>query len=92
MLLANSKAGKKAIVLSALAIELLETLLQLGRYVVASESAGSENEQPHSDIEQPWRLVTRRAVLEGLRIRDLRHSFASVGVGDGLGLPIIESC
>ncbi|MCY0093256.1 hypothetical protein [Hoeflea ulvae] len=48
----DSKTGKKAIVLSAPAIEILETLPQLGRYVIASESAGSEREQPHSDIKK----------------------------------------
>jgi integrase len=29
------------------------------------------------------------AGLEGVRIHDLRHSFASVGAGASLGLPII---
>jgi integrase len=37
-----------------------------------------------------WRDVKRRAGLEpGARIYDLRHSFASVGAGGGLSLPII---
>ena len=34
-------------------------------------------------------MVTREAGLEGLRIHDLRHSFASFGAGGGLGLPIV---
>jgi integrase len=34
-------------------------------------------------------MVTRHAGLEGLRLHDLRHSFASFGAGGGLGLPII---
>jgi integrase len=33
--------------------------------------------------------VSEAARLEGLRIHDLRHSFASVGAGASLGLPII---
>jgi integrase len=33
--------------------------------------------------------VTKAAGFEGLRIQDLRHSFASVGAGASLGLPII---
>jgi integrase len=33
--------------------------------------------------------VTKAAGLEGLRIHDLRHSFASVGAGASLGLPMI---
>jgi integrase len=34
-------------------------------------------------------MVTREARLAGLRIHDLRHSFASFGAGGGLGLPIV---
>jgi integrase len=33
--------------------------------------------------------VIKAAGLEGLRIHDLRHGFASVGAGSGLGLPIL---
>ena len=33
--------------------------------------------------------VRRYAKLEGVRLYDLRHSFASVGAGASLGLPII---
>jgi integrase len=33
--------------------------------------------------------VTKAAGLEGLRVHDLRHSFASVGAGIGMGLPIV---
>jgi integrase len=33
--------------------------------------------------------VRKRAGIEDVRIHDLRHSFASVGAGAGLGLPII---
>ena len=33
--------------------------------------------------------MTRRAGLAGLRLHDLRHAFASVGVGASLGLPIV---
>jgi integrase len=37
-----------------------------------------------------WRDVRRRAGLEpGARIYDLRHSFASIGAGGGLSLPVI---
>jgi len=33
--------------------------------------------------------VTKAAGLEGVRLHDLRHSFASIGAGASLGLPII---
>ena len=33
--------------------------------------------------------MRERAKLEGVRLHDLRHSFASVGVSGGLSLPVI---
>ena len=33
--------------------------------------------------------MTEAAGVKGLRIHDLRHSFASIGAGAGLGLPIV---
>jgi hypothetical protein len=36
-----------------------------------------------------WAAIRRRAGLDGVRLHDLRHSYASVGAGAGLGLPII---
>ena len=34
-------------------------------------------------------MLTSRAGLTGVRLHDLRHTYASVGAGGGLGLPII---
>jgi integrase len=51
--------------------------------------AGDNPTQPRADLHRPWRIVSHRAGLNGLRIHDLRHGFASVGAGSGLGLPII---
>ncbi|MGR9230041.1 tyrosine-type recombinase/integrase [Rhizobium leguminosarum] len=89
LLLADSKTGKKAVVLSDAAYDILLALPRTGRYVIASESAGLADEKPRADLKKPWRLVTKRAGLDGLRIHDLRHSFASFGAGGGLGLPLI---
>jgi integrase len=33
--------------------------------------------------------VAKRAGLDGVRLHDLRHTYASFGAGGGLGLPII---
>eukprot|EP00873_Tetraselmis_striata_P030732 jgi/Tetstr1/450996/TSEL_038032.t1 len=89
LFLPDSKTGKKTVVLSAAAIEVLRKMPRVGNYVVASESAALPNEKPRTDIKRPWGTITKRAGLEGLRIHDLRHSFASVGVWSGLGLPVI---
>jgi integrase len=83
--LADSKTGKKSVILSAPALEILAALPRLGGYVIA----GNDPAQPRSDLKRPWTLVCRRAGLDGLRLHDLRHSFASVGAGAGLGLPVI---
>ncbi|MCA3628044.1 MAG: tyrosine-type recombinase/integrase [Methylobacterium sp.] len=89
LLLPDSKTGRKIVILNAPALEVLASVNRLGRYVIASESAGQENEKPRADLHRPWRLVTRRAGLEGVRLHDLRHTFASFGAGGGMGLPIV---
>lgn len=87
--LPDSKTGRKMIVLGTPAIEILKSLPRIGVYVIAGESAGLDDEKPRADLKRPWAQITKRAGLEGLRIHDLRHAFASVGVDSGLGLPII---
>lgn len=89
LFLPDSKTGRKTVVLSAPAVEIIKGLPRIGIYVVASESAGLDDEKPRADLKRPWAQITKRAGLEGLRIHDLRHSFASVGAWSGLGLPII---
>ncbi|TDX60767.1 site-specific recombinase XerD [Methylosinus sp. sav-2] len=44
---------------------------------------------PRADLKKPWAAVCRAAGLDGVRLHDLRHSFASFGAGASLGLPII---
>lgn len=91
LLLPNSKTGRKPIVLNAPALSVLNALKQhtVGTYVIAGASAGTAEEKPRSDLKAPWAAVARRAGLSGVRLHDLRHSFASVGAGSSLGLPII---
>ena len=89
LVLPDSKTGGRRVPLSAAALAVLEALPRLGVYIVASDTAGTEREQPRHDLNRPWRAISKRAGLEALRIHDLRHSFASVGAGLGLGLPIV---
>lgn len=89
LLLPDSKTGQKPIILNAPAMSVLANLTRVGVYVIAGETAGLPNEKPRSDLKKPWRLVSKRADLEGVRLHDLRHTFASVGAGGGLGLPIV---
>jgi integrase len=89
LFLPDSKTGRKTVVLSSPAIDILQALPRVGIYVIAGESAGLEDEKPRADLKRPWAQITKHAGLSGLRIHDLRHSFASVGAWSGLGLPII---
>lgn len=87
--LPDSKTGRKAVILSAAAVAVMRDMPRVGEYVVASDSSGTPEEKPRADLKRPWAAICKRAGLEGLRIHDLRHSFASVGAWSGLGLPVI---
>ena len=81
--LPNSKTGAKPIYLSAAAQELLSDLPRIegNPYIFAGKKKRETEEKdgaPRADLKQPWSAVTRAASLEGLRIHDLRHSFASL--------------
>jgi integrase len=85
--LPDSKTGKKPIYLSAASLAILSALPRLegNPFVIPGEKAG----RPRVDLKRPWAAVTKAAGLDAVRIHDLRHSFASIGAGASLGLPII---
>jgi len=87
---AGSDSGKKDIILSQPAVEVIKRIKRIGRYVIASDSAGTPEEKPRADIKKPWARACRHANLEGVRIHDLRHTFASHGVNGGLGIAIVS--
>jgi integrase len=51
--------------------------------------AGAQDGAPRADLKKPWAAVCKAAGLDGVRLQDFRHSFASFGAGASLGLPII---
>ncbi len=83
--LPDSKTGRKTIVMSAATVDLLRNRERRGAFVIP----GSDGDKPRSDLKKPWRAIQRHARLEGVRIHDLRHTFASIGAGASLGLPIV---
>ena len=93
LLLPKSKTGKKTIVLNAPALAVLANLPRTSVYVIPGEPVvlqdGTLEDRPRNDLKRPWAVVSSRAGLEGVRLHDLRHTFASFGAGGGLGLPII---
>jgi integrase len=40
-------------------------------------------------VDRPWATICKRAKLEGVRVHDLRHSFASLLVNAGMSLPVV---
>lgn len=85
LFLPDSKTGRKPVLLSAAAISVLEDIPRFGRFVIAGATANC----PRRDLKRPWRALVCYAGLRNVRLHDLRHSFAAVGAGAGLGLPII---
>lgn len=84
LLLPTSKTGRKAVVLNAPALAVLDSLERLGPFVIP----GADPEKPRADLKKPWVTVSKRAGID-CRLHDLRHTHASYGAGAGLGLPII---
>ena len=97
LLLPDSKTGKKTIVLSGEAMEVLRALAKLAVSNMKRATAkpggfvikGNSDDAPRADLKKPWHAVRRHAGLEGVRLHDLRHTFASIGAGASLGLPIV---
>jgi integrase len=85
--LPDSKTGSKPVYLSAAALEVLAGLPRIegNPHIIPGEKAG----QPKADLKKPWAAVCKTAELEGVRLHDLRRSFASIGAGASLGLPVI---
>ena len=85
--LPDSKTGAKPIYLNDAAIRLLRTLptAQGNPFVIAGKKPSARL----IDLQKPWRRIRAAANLDGVRIHDLRHSFASVAAGVGMSLPMI---
>jgi integrase len=85
LLLPDTKTGQRTVILNSPALLVLASLPRLGSYVVP----GDNPDRPRHDLKNVWSAVSRRANLGGVRLHDLRHTYASFGAGSGLGLPII---
>lgn len=85
--LPESKTGAKIVYLSAPALEVLVAITPIedNPYIIVGRRPGLHL----IDLQRPWQRIRGEARLKGVRIHDLRHSYASVGAGVGLSLPII---
>ncbi|MFZ5834715.1 MAG: tyrosine-type recombinase/integrase [Pseudomonadota bacterium] len=85
--LPDSKTGAKTIYLSAPALATLAAIPRIegNPYVIAGNKAGAHL----VNLQKAWRRIRTRADLPDVRLHDLRHTFASVGAGGGLSLPML---
>jgi integrase len=85
--LPDSKTGAKVVHLGRAAVDLLASLERqpFNPHVIVGSLPG----KPLSDLQPFWQRVRARAGVKDVRIHDLRHTFASVAVTSGQGLPMI---
>jgi len=85
--LPDSKTGEKTVHLNAPALSVLNKLLRIkdNPFVVA----GTRDGAAFGGLDKVWARVRKAAKLDGVRLHDLRHSFASVAAAGGASLPII---
>ena len=83
--LPDSKTGAKALHLPPQALAVLETLLRLNEYCFP----GRYGRGHVVNVKDTWKRLLAASGLEGWRIHDLRHAFASAAASSGKSLPII---
>ena len=89
LLVPLSKSGKpRAIALNAQALELLQAIARIdgNPYIFPSEVTG----RPSPSLYFPWDRIRERAGLYSVRLHDLRHSFASFLVNQGISLYVVQ--
>lgn len=87
IILDDSKTGRKPIYLNQPAVDILKSIPRVTNnpFVIVGAKHGSHL----VNIDKTWVLIRELAGLNGLRLHDLRHSFASVAADIGMSLPII---
>ncbi|KMS58820.1 site-specific integrase [Sphingobium cupriresistens] len=85
--LQDSKTGPRTIWLNAPARMILDTRREMitGRYVFPA----ARMDGPMRVLDHAWSMIRKKAQLGTLRVHDLRHHFASVGVSNGIDLRLV---
>jgi integrase len=85
--LPESKTGAKCIALPPAAVQLLAELPRFGSSPFVFP--GPSGKRPLANINRAWDAVREAAGLADVRLHDLRHSFASLGLARGVSLPVL---
>ncbi|WP_243286046.1 site-specific integrase [Geothrix terrae] len=89
----SGKKGAKELPLNAAVLSILQDLEALptrelkGRYVIQGHKHGGHL----VNLQKAWDRIRTAAKCPDVRIHDLRHTFASVGVTEGMSLPMVGS-
>lgn len=84
-----SKTGAKIVPLAAAAFARLEALRAETDADPVWVFPNAFGDGPYDGIGRAWDRLRAQAKLEDVRLHDLRHTFASVGAGQGVGLTLI---
>lgn len=87
MELPDTKTGARRIPLPNAARAVLSTLPRIAGnpYVIAGKVDGKYA----TDLQHPWQRIRKRAELAGVRIHDLRHTYASNAVSSGMPIQMV---
>ena len=85
--LSDSKTGARVVHLGSPALDLLANLKRQPNnpWVICGKIPGTYRKE----IQKFWQRIRNRAGIDDVRIHDLRHSFASNAVAQGMSLPMI---
>ena len=87
---ATKQASLHRAPLSAPALQLLQEIMAREQNEVYVFPARPGSEHGHlTELKTGWAKVCKLAELDGVRIHDLRHTFASISVSGGASLPMI---
>ncbi len=85
--LPDSKTGAKRVYFSLQVKEILDKIARVdgNPYVIVGREEGKQL----NNLQKSWRRIRKLANIENVRIHDLRHTYASIGVANGLSLQMV---
>lgn len=87
--LADSKTGQKILLLNTPAVGVIEHALTFGDPKREFLFENADKSGPFTGVPRVWDQIREIGGFAGLRLHDLRHSFASLGVVNGAPLAVV---